>query len=173
MGLDPKLLHDLTITAVNNIIIAAIVATFGLYVNHALERYKARATFLASYAGKHITAISDAWTRMYEWEDFVRRTFRYQRIYTDEQWHVMMDDLSDAIDESRRLELAVRKFVEINRFWLGEQLYGLLVTYHNGLETYVRTALYGTYSELEYLRTCLTESKQDIMSVLRVDQLST
>lgn len=168
MGDTAKLFHDV----VNNVVIAGILAVFGLYVNRALERYKVRAAFLSRYAEKHITALSTAWERMYEWEDFVRRSFRFQRNYTDEQWHVMMDDLSGAIDESRRLELSVRQYVETNRFWLGEPLYALLVTHHNDLETYVRTALYGTFAELGYLRDRLNESKQDIMSVLRVERLS-
>lgn len=158
------------LTVLDKFVIAVLVLVIGMYASRALERYKAREAFIAGYTAKHISAISDAWRLMYSWEDFVRRSFRRQRIYTDEQWHALMDDLGDAVEESQRRELAVRDYVESNRFWLGERLYGCLVVYHNELARYVHTVLYGTYAELERLRNGLTTRKQDIMTLLRVNR---
>lgn len=158
------------LSIIDKLVIAVIVAAFAMFLNRALERYKMRSAFLAGYAEKHIAAISDAWGLMYRWENFIRQSFRYQRVYNDEQWHGLIDDLAKAIDESRRRELAVRQFVETNRFWLGEELYMLLVEYHNELEKYVRTVLYGSYHEVIGLRERLTERKQDIMSLLGVSR---
>jgi hypothetical protein len=162
--------QQLTVGIVNNLLIATIIAGFGLLANRALERYKLRSTFLSGYTAKHIAVISDAWGLMYDWEDFIRRSFRYQSANTDEQWHAIMDDYGKAIEESRRREMAVRGFVDTNRFWLGEELYGSLVNYHNDLENYVRTMLYGSNCEVLRLRDRLTERKQDVMSLLGISR---
>ena len=162
--------QQLTFSVVNNLVIGIIVTAFGLVVNRKLEQFKLRSTFLAGYAAKHIAIISDAWSRMYDWEDFIRRSFKYQAANTDEQWHAIMDDYGKAIEESRLREISVRQFVDTNRFWLGEDLYGLLVVYHNDLESYVRIMLYGSYAEVVRLRKRLTLRKQDVMSLLKVSR---
>lgn len=154
----------------DKLVIGTLILIIGMFVNRSFENYKARSAFISGYTEKHIGAIAEAWQLMYSWEDFVRRSFRRQGIFTDEQWHAWMDDLAEAIKESQRRELALQSFVESNRFWLGEHLYACLVMYHNELDSYVRAVLWDRRGDFEVIHRALTARKQDIMTLLRVNR---
>jgi hypothetical protein len=80
----------------------------------------------------------------------------------------VVDDLMPAIDDSRRRSVAVRLYVDENRFWLGEELYGRFVRYHNSLDPYLDAMLMGKANERIALEIAMYENKQDILSLLQV-----
>ena len=158
--------EQLTITIVDKLLIALVILVAGFALSRALERFKAREAFLTEYSKRHVETVSSAWSLLYAWELEVKDGVRF--LMTMRDGELMYEELIPITDRFRRMSLDVRRYVECNRFWLGEVIYERFKEYHNDLESYVDAVSRSDRAALSDASRALKKKHEDILSVLHL-----
>lgn len=155
---------DLVITIVDKLCIAALLLIAKFLLDKSLERYKNREAFLSSFAQQQVQQVADIWKSIYEWEAFVTETGDTVASLDDQ----FISDREALLAKSREYSTAVRAKVDESRFWLGEDLYGRLQSYHNHLEPYLDAMISHNGRGAFQLRSALAKERQNILTMLGV-----
>jgi hypothetical protein len=163
---DPKLLHDLTITIVDKLLIGILLLLAGFVVNRALERFKSREAFLSEYSKRHVDTVSTSWSLLYAWELEIKDSVRFLMTMHDD--NLLYEELIPIVDRCRQASLEIRRYVETNRFWLGEEIYARFKAYYNDLESYIDAVARSDRAALVDVRAALQKKHEDMLSVLHL-----
>lgn len=136
---------ELVVVVIDKLVLALIVAAAGLWINQALERFRAETALRSEVAKATIAKMSEVWSKAYEWEkaidrfmDGVHKVRTQASGDTNALEKLAGSELAPLEKEmDSKGESAGRKLEE-ERFWLTEDQYQEFLSYQKATKALVR-----------------------------------
>lgn len=156
----------------DNLVFAAMLLLVGYLLNRSLEKSKSKLAFKNEIAKRRVACIGEVWSAVYQAEsastDLIRRGSEIvvEPPKDTEAKLNAQKDLDGLVQKSKESSGAVKTCADVNRFWLGDKLYGRIQTYHNVLMTRLGAFEEGDFNQFKEAESELRAVKESISNYL-------
>ena len=161
--------QQLLLILVDKLAIGLLLALAGFLFSKILERFKTRQAFQNEIAKQRVSKISEVWAAIYSWEALVSQivydTSDLQIRYKQDPANLeaaLESEIEPLHDKANQRSQVIHELAEVNRFWLGEDLYQRFRHYSNNLIDYLNAFFDKDLRKVQELKSQREKMKQDV-----------
>ena len=166
----PNICEIIFKSILDNLVFAAMLLLVGHLLKKSLEKSKSKLAFKNEIAKRRVACIGEVWSAVYQAESASTDLIRRMSEIVDEppnDTEAKVDaqkDLDGLVQKSKESSGAVITCADVNRFWLGDKLYGRIQTYYNVLMTRLEAFEEGDFDQFKETESDLRAAKESVLN---------